>query len=119
MQDRFLYNGQSRWQVLKKCHSVYTAVAHFSEELEVNVSVHQGSALSPLLLAIVIDVVMSEIKEGTLQEILYVDELCMCICMWMYVYVCIDVCMHVHVYVLMYLYVDGLVLKTETMAQLQ
>ena len=43
---------------------------HLSEELEVNVDVHQGSVLSPLLFAIVVDVVTNEIKEGMLQEIL-------------------------------------------------
>ena len=47
-----------------------------SEELEVDVGLHQGSVLSPLLLfAIVIDVVTNEIKEGILQEILYVDDI--------------------------------------------
>ena len=44
-----------------------------SEEFEVSVGVHQGSVLSPLLLAIVIDVVPNEVKEGTLQEISYAD----------------------------------------------
>ena len=48
---------------------------HLSEEFEINVGVNQGSALSPLLLAIVIDVVMSRIKEGTLQEIVYSDDI--------------------------------------------
>ena len=46
-----------------------------SEEFEANVGVHQGSVLSPLLFAIVIDVVMNEIKEGSLQKILYADDL--------------------------------------------
>ena len=35
----------------------------FSEEFEVNVGVHQGSVLSSLLFAIVVDVVTNEIKE--------------------------------------------------------
>ena len=48
---------------------------HLSEELEVNVRVHQGSALSPLLFAIVVDVVKNKIKEGTSQVILYTDDL--------------------------------------------
>ena len=46
---------------------------YFSEEFEVNVGVHQGSVLSPLLFAIVVDVVTNKIKEGMLQEILYTD----------------------------------------------
>ena len=48
---------------------------HLSKELEVNVGVHQGSVLSPLLFAIVVDVVTNEIKEGMLQEILCVDDI--------------------------------------------
>ena len=45
------------------------------EEFEVNVGVHMGSILSPLLFAIVIDVVINEMKECILQEVLYVDDL--------------------------------------------
>ena len=48
---------------------------HFSEELEVNVGVHQGSVLSLLLLAIVVNVVMNEIKEGMFQVILYAGDI--------------------------------------------
>ena len=48
---------------------------HLSEWFDVNVGVHQGSALSPLLFAIVVDVATNDIKEGTLQEILYAEEL--------------------------------------------
>ena len=48
---------------------------HLSEEINVDVVVHQGSALSPLLIAIVIDFVTNEIKEGMLPEILYADDL--------------------------------------------
>ena len=48
---------------------------HFSEEFEANVGVHQGSVLSPLLFAIVVDVVMDKIKEDMLQEILYAEEI--------------------------------------------
>ena len=35
---------------------------HLSEELEVNVGVHRGSVLPQLLSAIVVDVVMNEIR---------------------------------------------------------
>ena len=48
---------------------------HLSEEFAVNIGVHQGSVLSPLLFAIVVDVVTNEIKEGTLQEILYAYDI--------------------------------------------
>ena len=48
---------------------------HLSDEFEVNVRVYQESVLSPLLFAIVIGVVKNRIKEGMLQETLYVDGL--------------------------------------------
>ena len=48
---------------------------HLSEEFDVNAGVHQGSALSPLLSAIVIGVVTSKIKESMLQEILCMDDI--------------------------------------------
>ena len=48
---------------------------HFSEEFEVNVEVHHGSVLSQLLFAIVVDVATNEMKEGTLQELLYSGDL--------------------------------------------
>ena len=48
---------------------------HLSEEFEEDAGVHQGSVLSPLLFVIVVDVVTNEIKEGMLQEILYVDNI--------------------------------------------
>ena len=48
---------------------------HLSDEIKANVGVHLGSALSPLLFAIVIDVVTNEIREGMLQEILYADDI--------------------------------------------
>ena len=41
---------------------------HLSEELEANVGVHHGLVLSPPLIAIVIDVVTNEIKEGMLHD---------------------------------------------------
>ena len=45
-----------------------------STEFEVKIGVHQGSVLSPLLFAIVVDVVTDEIKESMLQETLYTDD---------------------------------------------
>ena len=79
------------WAMIMKCipealvravMSLYKGVrtkvkvgTHLSEELEMNVGVHQGSVLSPLLFAIVIDVVTNEIKEGTLQEIVYAGDI--------------------------------------------
>ena len=47
----------------------------YSEEFEVNVGVHQGSVLSPLLLAIVVDVVTENARRGVVNELLYADDL--------------------------------------------
>ena len=46
-----------------------------SEEFWVRVGVHQGSVLSPLIFAIVVDVVTEHAIEGFLNEILYADDL--------------------------------------------
>ena len=46
-----------------------------SREFGVHVGVHQGSVLSPLIFAIVVDVVAEHAREGLLNEILYADDL--------------------------------------------
>ena len=46
-----------------------------SEEFEVKVGVHQGSALFPLLFAIVVDVIMESVRNGLMSEMLYADDL--------------------------------------------
>lgn len=47
----------------------------FSDEFPVKVGVHQGSVLSPLLFAIVMDEVTKSAKDGLPHEILYADDL--------------------------------------------
>lgn len=46
-----------------------------TDEFSVEVGVHQGSVLSPLLFAIVVDVVTEEAREDLMWEILYADDL--------------------------------------------
>jgi len=46
-----------------------------SEEFEVNVGVHQGSALSPLLFIIVMEAMSHELRVGLPWESLYADDL--------------------------------------------
>ena len=46
-----------------------------SEEVLIQVGVNQGSALSPLLFAIVVDVTSKNAGEGLMNEILYADDL--------------------------------------------
>ena len=45
------------------------------ESFEVKVGLHQGSVLSPLLFAVVMDVVSSEARSGLPSELLYTDDL--------------------------------------------
>ena len=47
----------------------------YSEEFKVNVGVHQGSVLSPLLFAIVVDVITENARKGVANELLYADDL--------------------------------------------
>ena len=42
---------------------------------KIRVGVHQGSVLSPLIFAIVVDAVTKHTREGLLNEILYADDL--------------------------------------------
>ena len=49
--------------------------SELSQEFSVQVGVHQGSMLSPLLFAIVVDVISENAKEGLINEVLYADDL--------------------------------------------
>ena len=49
--------------------------SEFSEEFFEAVSVHQEPVLSPLLFAIVVDVVTENPREGVMKEVLYLDDL--------------------------------------------
>ena len=49
--------------------------SELSKEFEVNVGMHQGSDLSPFLLALVVDVINEFIREGALSELLCADDL--------------------------------------------
>ena len=51
------------------------ADAGLSENFEVKVGLHQGSVLSPLLFAAVMDVVSSEARSGLPSELLHADDL--------------------------------------------
>ena len=47
----------------------------YSEEFEVKAGVHQGSVLSPLLFAIVVDVITENVRKGVVNELLYANDL--------------------------------------------
>ena len=46
-----------------------------SEKFSVQVGVHQGPVLSPLLFAIAVDVISENAREGLMNEILYAEDL--------------------------------------------
>ena len=46
-----------------------------SSSFSVKVGVHQGSALSPLLFIMVMDVLTEDVRDGSLMELLYADVL--------------------------------------------
>ena len=46
-----------------------------SESFDVKVGVHQGSILSPLLFALVMDEVTKDIREGVTKEMRYADDI--------------------------------------------
>ena len=47
----------------------------YSEEFEVKVGVNQESVLSPLLFAIVVDVITENTRRGVVNKLLYADDL--------------------------------------------
>ena len=48
---------------------------HYSEAFDVNVGVHQGSVLSPLLFTLVLEAISREFRTGAPRELLYADDL--------------------------------------------
>ena len=59
----------------QRARSRVRTVAGTSESFEINVGVHQGSALSPLLFIIVMEEASKECRKGTPWELLYADDL--------------------------------------------
>ena len=49
--------------------------SEFLVEFEVKVGMHQGSVLSPIVFAVVVDFITEFVREGALSELLYADDL--------------------------------------------
>ena len=64
-----------------RCYVYRTAVSvdgELSDSFFAQVRVHQGSVLSPLLFNCVMDVLSECVKDGSLTELLYADDLLLC-----------------------------------------
>ena len=60
------------------CKTSIMTSAGKTKEIEIEVGLHQGSAISPLLFVIIIDVITEEIGEGTPWAMLFADDLVLC-----------------------------------------
>ena len=65
----FLYKG---------CKTAVSVNGELSSSFSVKVGVHQGSALSLLLFIMVMDILAEDRRDGSLMELLYVDDLFLC-----------------------------------------
>ena len=57
------------------CKTAILVDGELSSSFSVKVGVHQGSALSPLLFIMVMDVLTEDVRDGSLMELLYADDL--------------------------------------------
>ena len=62
----------------KGCKTVLSVDWELSSSFSVKVGVHQGSALSPVLFIMVMDFLTEDVREGSLMELLYADDLVLC-----------------------------------------
>ena len=71
-----LVNGVK--SLYKGCKTAASSDAVLSSSFSVKVGVHQGSALSPLLFIMVMDVLTEDVTGGSLMELLYADDIVLC-----------------------------------------
>ena len=71
--SEYLENGVM--SLYKGCKTATSVDAELSSSFSVKVGAHQGSALSPPLLIMVMDVLKEDVRDGSLMELLYADDL--------------------------------------------
>ena len=62
----------------KGCNTAVSVDGKLSSSFSVKVGVHQGPALSPRLFIMVVDVLTENVRDGSLIELLYADDLVLC-----------------------------------------
>jgi hypothetical protein len=62
----------------ENCKTKVTTVVGETEHIDIEVGLHQGSALSPFLFIIILDVITEEIEEDTPWAMLFADDLVLC-----------------------------------------
>ena len=72
----YLVNGVM--SLYKGCKTAVSVDGELSSSFSVKVGVHQGSALSPLLFIMVMDILTEDVRDGSLMELLYKDDLVLC-----------------------------------------
>ena len=63
---------------MKVCKTAVSVDGELSSPFSIQVGVHQGSALSPLLFIMVMDVLTEDVRDGSLIELLDADDLVLC-----------------------------------------
>ena len=72
----YLVNGAM--SLYKDCKTAVSVDGELSSSFSVKVGVHQGSALCPLLFIIAMNVLTQDVRDGSLMELLYADDLVLC-----------------------------------------
>ena len=62
----------------KDCKTAVSVDGELSSSFSVKVGVHQGSAFIPLLFTMVMDILTEDVRDGSLMELLYADDLVLC-----------------------------------------
>ena len=62
-------------ETYQDCKTAVSTIEGLSREFEIGVGLHQGSALSPLLFAVIIDVLSEHLRAENLWELLFADDL--------------------------------------------